>query len=250
MGHVDRLYCPGIPSFQTKYTPTLLMSALYFPSARRRLLTSGSSWTPPPSIPKTRPVNGPSHVLPHTSAHLTSVWWLVYADGVHNKCSIHSPLPIISHPMLPAGRFPPLLRATREEEGNKLTLLRQSQTIRAYAASWGRKPFKRLPVKEKLNGIALPACACERQKESFSQIGCIYFTWTPDEEPVFRGLTIFLSQWFNQVFFFVNICEGQELHETPGFYERKCLTHQKPMMNRNVHRPQREGFYVVSSCFI
>lgn len=61
--------------------------------------------------------------------------------------------------MLPAGRSP-LLRATREEEGNKLTLLRQSRTIRAYAASRGRKPPQRLPAKEKLNRIVLP-CACK-----------------------------------------------------------------------------------------
>lgn len=58
--------------------------------------------SPPLSVPRTRPINTPRHVHPNTGVYLKTIWWLVYADGVHIECSSYSPLPSISHPPLPA----------------------------------------------------------------------------------------------------------------------------------------------------
>lgn len=57
------------------------------------LLTPGFSQIPPLSVPRTRPINAPRHVHPNTPVYLKIIRWLVYADGVHIKCSIYSLLP-------------------------------------------------------------------------------------------------------------------------------------------------------------
>lgn len=47
------------------------------------------------------------------------IWWMVYADGEHIKCSMYSLLPPLSHPPLPALRPP---GATQKAEGRQMKL--------------------------------------------------------------------------------------------------------------------------------